>query len=85
MICHRVAEIEKVHAVLGTLPAAQLERALNSVAATKTKLVPPDKFSETRFREIDREIWDLRVAVLGKQKAAQRSPEDGKRSPVELY
>src|SRR3954469_20891726 len=85
MICHRVAEIEKVHSVLGTLPAAQLERALASVARTKTRLAPPTEFSEARFKEIDREIWDLRVAVLGEEEAAQRSPEDGKRSPVELY
>ena len=85
MICHRVAEIAKVHSILGTLPPAQIERALESVARTKKKLTPPDQFSETRFAEIDREVWDLRVAVLGEQGAAQRSPEDGKRSPVEMY
>jgi beta-N-acetylhexosaminidase len=85
MICHRVAEIEKVHSVLGTLPAAQLDRALASVAQTKKKLTPADEFSEARFAEIDREIWDLRVAVLGEEEAAKRSLEDGKRSPVELY
>ena len=85
MICHRVAEIEKVHVVLKTLPAAQIERALASVAAAKAKLAPPDEFSEARFKEVDREIWDLRVAVLGEEEAAKLSPEDGKRSPVELY
>ncbi|MFL6588675.1 MAG: glycoside hydrolase family 3 N-terminal domain-containing protein [Chthoniobacterales bacterium] len=85
MICHRVAEIERVHAVLQTLPGAQRERALASVARTKTKLAPPDEFSETRFKEIDSEIWNLRVAVLGEEEAAKRSPEDGKRSPVETY
>jgi beta-N-acetylhexosaminidase len=85
MICLRVAEIEKVHSVLGTLPTAQLDRALASVASTKTKLTAPEEFSESRFAEIDREIWDLRVAVLGEEEAAKRSPEDGKRSPVELY
>jgi beta-N-acetylhexosaminidase len=85
MICHRVAEIAKVHSVLGTLPREQIDRALESVARTKKKLVPPDAFSETRFQEIDREIWDLRVAVLGEEEAAKRSPEDGKRSPVETY
>jgi beta-N-acetylhexosaminidase len=85
MICHRVAEIEKVHSVLGTLPATQIDRALASVAETKSKLVTPDQFSEARFQEIDREIWDLRVAVLGDEEAAKRSPEDGKRSPVETY
>ncbi len=85
MICHRVAEIAKVHSILETMPAAQIDRAIENVARTKNKLTPPDPFSETRFREIDREIWDLRVAVLGEEEAAKRSPEDGKRSPVEMY
>ena len=85
MICHRVAEIEKVHSVLEILPSSQIDRALETVARTKKNLAPPDKFSEARFKEIDREIWDLRVAVLGEEEAAKRSPEDGKRSPVEMY
>lgn len=85
MICHRVAEIDKVHSILGKLPPAQIERALQSVAQTKAKLAAPDEFSEAKFREIDHEIWDLRVAVLGEEEAAKRSPEDGKRSPVEMY
>jgi beta-N-acetylhexosaminidase len=85
MICHRVAEIEKVHSILGKLPQAEIARAFANVAATKKKLAPPAEFSETRFKEIDGEIWDLRVAVLGEEEAAKRSPEDGKRSPVETY
>jgi beta-N-acetylhexosaminidase len=58
---------------------------LQNVAQTKAKLAAPHEFSETKFREIDQEIWDLRVAVLGEEEAARRSPEDGKRSPVEMY
>lgn len=85
MICHRVSSIEEVHRILQTLPRAQTQRALKNVARFKKKLAPPAKFSETAFRKIDHEIWDLRVAVLGEEAAAQRSPEDGKRSPVELY
>src|SRR5438874_9110246 len=46
MICHRVAEIDKVHSVLGTLPASQIDRALESVARTKKNLAAPDEFSE---------------------------------------
>ena len=61
------------------------DRALKSVAQFKKKLAPPHEFSETAFREINHEIWDLRVAVLGPERAAARSPEDGKRSPVETY
>ena len=85
MICHRVASIDEVHATLGKLPSDQIERALESVARTKKKLVAPEEFSEAKFQEIDREIWDLRVAVLGEDEAVKRSPEDGKRSPVETY
>jgi beta-N-acetylhexosaminidase len=85
MICHRVPEIDNVHRILGTLPEDQINRALASVARFKEKMAPPSSFTEEAFRQIDGEIWDLRVAVLGAEGAAQRSPEDGKRSPVETY
>jgi beta-N-acetylhexosaminidase len=85
MICHRIPEIENVHRILGKLPHGQIDRALKSAAQFKKKLTPPDDFSEAAFRKIDHEIWDLRVAVLGPERAAIRSPEDGKRSPVEMY
>ena len=85
MICHRVASIDEVHRMLGTLPPAEIRRALENVARTKKRLALPHAFSESKFEEIDREIWDLRVAVLGEEEAAKRSPEDGKRSPVETY
>ena len=85
MICHRVDSIGEVHSTLGKLPGGQIERALESVVQTKAKLAPPHEFSETKFKEIDSEIWDLRVSVLGEEEAAKRSPEDGKRSPVETY
>ncbi len=85
MICHRIPEIENVHRVLGDLPRGQIDRALASIARFKEKLTPPDGFSEAAFREIDNEIRDLRVAVLGEELAGQRSPEGPKRSPVEMY
>jgi beta-N-acetylhexosaminidase len=85
MICHRIPEIENVHRILGTLPRDEIDRALASVARFKRKLTPPHEFSETAFRKIDNEIWDLRVAVLGEERARQRSPKDAKRSPIEMY
>jgi beta-N-acetylhexosaminidase len=85
MICHRIPEIENVHRILGTLPRDQIDSALANVARFKKKLAPPTEFSEAAFRKIDNEIWDLRVAVLGEERAKQRSHEDGKRSPVEIY
>jgi beta-N-acetylhexosaminidase len=85
MICHRVEMVEKAHAFLGGVPRADLDRALASVAAFKRQLAPPDPWDEAEFRRRDAEVYDLRVATLGAERAAQRSPEDGKRSPVEIY
>jgi beta-N-acetylhexosaminidase len=85
MICHRIPEIENVRKILETLPRDQADRAFASVAKFKKTMQPPYEFSETVFRKIDKEIWDLRVATLGEERAKQRSVEDGKRSPVEIY
>jgi len=85
MICHRIPEIENVQRILGTLPRDQIDRALASIAHFKEKMSPPTNFSEAAFRKIDNEIWELRVATLGEERARQRSAEDGKRSPVEIY
>jgi len=85
MICHRIPEIENVQRILGTLPREQIDRALSSVARFRKKIAPPHEFSEAAFRKIDNEIWQLRVATLGQERAKQRSVEDGKRSPVEIY
>src|ERR1700736_2029957 len=85
MICHRIPEIENVQRILGALPREQIDRSLASVARFKKKIAPPHEFSEAAFRKIDNEIWELRVATLGEERAKQRSAEDGKRSPVEIY
>ena len=86
MICHRVDQLAHARDILARAPRPHLDRALASVAAAKSRLAPPaPDFSEEAFRRIDREAWDLRVEVLGEEAAIHRSPEDGKRSPVEIY
>ncbi|MEI6351702.1 MAG: glycoside hydrolase family 3 N-terminal domain-containing protein [Verrucomicrobiota bacterium] len=85
MICHRVQCVEDAWKVLDRLPAAELDRALESVERFKSKMVPPDPFSEEEFRRRDAEVMQLRIDTLGEELAAQRSPETGKRSPVEVY
>jgi beta-N-acetylhexosaminidase len=85
MICHRIDKAEEALGVIEKLPRKQVTRALESVAAFKTKLLPPTKFSEAAFRKLDDAIWKLRVAALGEERAAQRSPENAARSPVERY
>jgi Beta-glucosidase-related glycosidases len=85
MICHRVEVLEQARAVLGKQPADLLATSLGRVAAFKKKMAPPMDFSPAAFEAINREIWALRVATLGEEKAREKSEEDGKRSPVELY
>jgi beta-N-acetylhexosaminidase len=85
MICHRVHLVEEAWTALQSTPAPDLDRALAAIHRFKQALIPAGPFSEERFRALDQEIWKLRVATLGAEQAAQRSPDDGKRSPVEIY
>ena len=48
-------------------------------------MAPPDVFSLEEFQRRDAEVWQLRVDTLGEEQARERSPENGKRSPVETY
>ena len=85
MICHRTELGEEAVKHLATFPEEQIERALQNIARFKERLVPPDPFSEEAFKKLDEEVWQLRVDTLGEEGAAAKSPEDGKRSPVEVY
>ena len=85
MLCHRIPEIENVQRILASLPQHQIDRALGNVARFKERLTPPDEFSGEAFRKIDDEIWDLRVAVLGEERARQMASQSVQRSPVEMF
>ncbi len=85
MICHRVPAIEEALGYIEKLPPVQLDGALASVARYKATQAVAHEFSENAFATLNREIWELRVAVLGEERARQLSVEDGKRSPVETY
>lgn len=84
MICHRVEMAATAKNAIDSM-GKKLDHALESVARCKAKLAAPTPFSLEAFQSVDAEILDLRIAVLGPEKAALRSPEDGKRSPVEIY
>jgi beta-N-acetylhexosaminidase len=85
MICHRTELAEEALHHLATFPQAQLERALTNIARFKRRMAPPTSFSEEKFQDLDAQVWQLRVDTLGEKQAAEKSPEDGKRSPVEVY
>ncbi len=85
MICHRVHLIEEARAALEAVTRTSLDRALAGVHRFKQKMAAPKPYSEEQFRSLDHQVWELRVATLGPEAAALRSPDDGKRSPVEMY
>jgi beta-N-acetylhexosaminidase len=48
-------------------------------------LQPAHSFSVEKHAAIDAQITQLRIDTLGAEAAAQRSADDGKRSPVETF
>src|SRR5260221_13886175 len=85
MICYRIGMVRDAYDTLRRLPSKLLDPALSAIAEIKRHLAPPTTFSEEAFRSLDHQVWNLRVAVLGPELAKYRSPDDGKRSPVEVY
>lgn len=85
MICHRLDMVEEAKGYLEKLADTTLGDALLRVQKAKSKFTAPAKWSMDDFRAINDEIWDLRVATLGEERAKILSTEDGARSPVELY
>ena len=85
MLCHRVPEIETVQQILGTLPSGQIERAQQHIANFKQNLSPPQQFSESAFHEINKEIAELRRAVVGDEQAVRTVATERQISPVERF
>lgn len=85
MVCHRLDQLDLAASAMRRAPRSQLDRALEQIHGFKSKLKPPADFSESAFESMDREIWDLRVEVLGEVAARLRNTEVGKRSPVEEF
>ncbi len=85
LICHRIHKAEEAVSIFKSLPESLLANALQRIETAKRALPRPSKFSIETFQEIDAKIWQLRVDVLGEDRARILSVEDGKRSPVETY
>ena len=85
MICHRVELAGCALKAFEGLEDTTVERALANVAAAKQRLSAPHEFSIDAFTALDHEIGQLRIDTVGADAARHASPEDGKRSPVELY
>jgi beta-N-acetylhexosaminidase len=85
MICHRIPCVDEALTHLSSVNPKDLQRALENVAQFKSRMTPADSWDEAVFRQRDEKVLKLRIDTLGESAASSRSPEDGKRSPVELY
>jgi beta-N-acetylhexosaminidase len=85
MICHRISCVEEALTHLSSVNRSELNRALENVARFKARMTPADSWDESLFRQRDAKVLQLRIDTLGETAASSRSPEDGKRSPVEIY
>jgi beta-N-acetylhexosaminidase len=85
LLCHQVEKADEAVAAIEALPEEVLAGAQQRVTDFRQWLMPPEPFSMERFHALDAEIYQLRVDTLGEERAAERSPNEGKRSPVETY
>ena len=70
MICHRIEMAAAAKKAIGTM-GKKLDEPLEAMARFKTRLAPPTPFSLEAFQAVNAEIYDLRVAALGPELAAQ--------------
>lgn len=86
MICHQTdtAPIALQH--LKELPHRTIDDSLRRIEKMKKRLYSPLKFSDEMWQKINADIMELRVNVLGEEKAKEIIDySDEKRSPVEGY
>jgi len=85
LLCHRPELIPEAAQALENVAPARAVQVEERLAQMRKKLDPPHAFSAAAHAELDRRIYQLRVDTLGAEVAAQRSADDGKRSPVETF
>lgn len=85
LLCHRPELIPEAAKALEEISPGRAAEAEKRILEFREKLDPPHPFSVEAHAAIDRKIYQLRVDTLGAEAAAQRSADDGKRSPVETF
>jgi beta-N-acetylhexosaminidase len=85
LLCHRPELIPEAAKALETIPQSRAAEAEKQLATFMVALQPPHAFSVEAHDALDAKIMQLRIDTLGKDAAAQRSADDGKRSPVETF
>ena len=85
LLCHRPELVPAAAKALARVTPFRQRDSAARIAHFMEKLEPPHEFSVGEHAELDRQIYQLRVDTLGATAAADRSIDDGKRSPVETF
>ena len=86
MICHQVETAPIALEHLKQIPTSNIDDSLKRIAKLKKKIKTPWKYSEKLWKDINDDILQLRVDVLGEEKAHEVVDYTGEtRSPVEDY
>ena len=85
LLCHRPELIPEAARALEKISPARAAEAEKQIAHFLEKLDPSHPFSVEAHAAIDKKIEHLRIDTLGEKLAAERSADDGKRSPVETF
>lgn len=85
LLCHRPELIPEAARALEAVEPARAAQAEKQIDSFLAQLQPAHEFYIAKHAEIDAQIMRLRVDTLGAEAAAQRSADDGKRSPVETF
>lgn len=85
LVCHRIELAYEAAEECEKISADIMSETLSRIATFKAKLAPAEKLDLKYFEELNSQIFRLREDTLGAEEAAKDSPEDGKRSPVEIF
>jgi beta-N-acetylhexosaminidase len=85
LLCHRPELIPEAARALGSISRARAAQAEKQVESFLARLQPPGEFSVEKHAVLDAQVMQLRIDTLGAKQAAERSADDGKRSPVETF
>lgn len=86
MICHQTETADIALEHIKELPSSTVDDSLKRIEKMKKRLYSPLKFTTELWEKIDADIMELRINVLGEEKAHEITDYSGeKRSPVEGY
>ena len=85
MICHQVETAPQAISHLKEIPHQRIDDSLRRIEKTKRRIVSPFKFSQELWEQINADIMQLRIDLMGRERALEKPDLGQSHSPVEDY